>query len=100
MEKGIAKGAEAFVIRPRHNEDGLAICNRKSPVPDCAAEAAEPQPAGQPLPLANAEHTGKLIDSQNEVGGYPNYTPTSHTLSVPETSKEQWVVSLSEALIP
>ena len=43
--------------------------------------------------------TGTLINSQNEVGGYPNYPQTSHTLQIPEKNIEQWLEKLSEQLI-
>ena len=43
--------------------------------------------------------TGKLINSQNEVEGYPNYPQTNRTLQIPEKNIEQWLEKLSEQLI-
>lgn len=45
--------------------------------------------------------TGEIIDSQNEVGGYPNYSPTSRSLSnIPDNLTERcfWLDSLSKEL--
>ena len=35
--------------------------------------------------------TGKIINSQDEVGGYPVVEPTYRALDVPETGIEQWL---------
>ena len=35
--------------------------------------------------------TGKIINSQNEVGGYPVVEPTYRALDVPETGIEEWL---------
>ena len=42
---------------------------------------------------------GKVINSQNEVGGYPQYEATRHTLSVPTKNIEKWLEKLSNKLI-
>jgi hypothetical protein len=42
---------------------------------------------------------GKLINSQEEVGGYPDYPPASRTLSVPDKHIEEWLGQLSDQLI-
>jgi hypothetical protein len=38
---------------------------------------------------------GKVIDSQDEVGGYPHATPTSRKLDVPTTDVDSWLARLS-----
>lgn len=43
--------------------------------------------------------TGKVIDSQDEVGGYPDYPLTQQQLSVPPKQIELWLEQLSERLI-
>lgn len=35
--------------------------------------------------------TGKIINSQNEVGGYPSAEPTYRVLDVPQTGIEEWL---------
>ncbi len=35
--------------------------------------------------------TGKIINSQNEVGGYPSAEPTYRALDVPQTGIEEWL---------
>lgn len=42
---------------------------------------------------------GSIIDSQDEVGGYPSYTMTSHELQIPEDNIELWLETLSNQLI-
>jgi hypothetical protein len=42
---------------------------------------------------------GSIIDSQDEVGGYPSYTMTSHELQIPEEDIELWLEILSNQLI-
>ncbi|HOP74926.1 MAG TPA: right-handed parallel beta-helix repeat-containing protein [Bacillota bacterium] len=37
------------------------------------------------------ERKGRIINSQEEVGGYPNYPETRHTLDVPETGIDRWL---------
>lgn len=43
--------------------------------------------------------SGKVIDSQNEVGGYPLYAPVSHSLNIPGEKIEKWLSELSDQLI-
>lgn len=42
--------------------------------------------------------SGRLIDSQEEVGGYPTYTPAHRKLEIPP-DVDAWLVSLHEALL-
>jgi len=37
------------------------------------------------------ERKGRIIDSQEEVGGYPRYPETRHTLEVPEKDVDRWL---------
>jgi hypothetical protein len=41
---------------------------------------------------------GKLINSQDEAGGYPNYAPTYRKLDVPATNIEQWLQQMAAAM--
>ena len=34
---------------------------------------------------------GQIIDHENEVGGYPSYTPTSRSLNPPATGVLDWL---------
>ena len=46
---------------------------------------------------------GAIIDSQDDVGGYPNPTPTSHTLKVPTggaDAVEKWLHDWSAKWMP
>lgn len=42
---------------------------------------------------------GKIINSQEEVGGYPDYQPVYRPLSIPEKQVEKWLSKLSNELI-
>jgi len=42
------------------------------------------------------QKSGNIIDSQDEVGGYPDYPPTFRTLSVPETNRNEWLDSMEK----
>lgn len=44
--------------------------------------------------------TGQIIDSQKDVGGYPNSPMTTRPLSVPTTGIDEWLNQQSLALIP
>ena len=39
------------------------------------------------------DRTGRIIDSQEEVGGYPKYEPASRALDVPESNRREWLAS-------
>ena len=43
--------------------------------------------------------TGKIINSQNEVGGYPVVEPTYRALNVPETGIEEWLESYTREVM-
>lgn len=43
---------------------------------------------------------GKIIDSQNEVGGYPSYPETHRKLDVPEGDREAWLKSFAIGTVP
>ncbi|MGV8091424.1 MAG: polysaccharide lyase family 1 protein [Mangrovibacterium sp.] len=43
---------------------------------------------------------GKVINSQEEVGGYPSGTPVKRELQIPAKGIEKWLQKLSEELIP
>ncbi len=40
-----------------------------------------------------------VIDSQDQVGGYPDYDPTSHTLNVPDTNIVDWIKTNFTAVV-
>jgi hypothetical protein len=44
------------------------------------------------------ERKGRIIDSQDEVGGYPKAVPTRRKLDVPATGVEAWLARLAAAL--
>jgi len=44
------------------------------------------------------KRTGKIIDSQTEVGGYPKMTPTTRKLKVPKKNIDEWLAALASDL--
>ena len=44
------------------------------------------------------ERKGSLIDSQEQVGGYPRPAPTHHKLDVPDNHVDQWLAALAAKL--
>ena len=44
------------------------------------------------------EHKGRIIDSQDEVGGYPKSKATNRKLDVPEKSIDAWLSNLAKEL--
>ena len=42
--------------------------------------------------------TGRVIDSQDDVGGYPNPAMTTHTLNMPESNRGAWLKEHAAAL--
>lgn len=42
------------------------------------------------------ERGGRIIDSQEEVGGYPGYAPTRRVLPVPDSQRREWLSKLGE----
>jgi hypothetical protein len=47
-----------------------------------------------------ADGNGAVIDSQNEVGGYPSYTPTYRAITVPEgaAAQQAWLDALEDEI--
>lgn len=41
------------------------------------------------------ERKGRIIDSQEEVGGYPDPEPTSRKLNIPETGIDEWLEKMA-----
>jgi hypothetical protein len=47
-----------------------------------------------------AEGTGEIVNSEEQVGGYPKYEETRHTVKVPEgvAARRAWLDSLEDAM--
>ena len=45
--------------------------------------------------VTNLNRKGKIIDSQEEVGGYPEVKPTYRKLEVPSDNLERWLNDLA-----
>jgi hypothetical protein len=44
------------------------------------------------------QRTGRVIDSQDEVGGYPTATPTHRKLRIPTEDIDAWLTTLARDL--
>jgi len=73
-------------------------------VPEFVLGMAGSRPADRP-PVEQAliddrvgDDSGELIDSQDEVGGYPDYTKTTRTLSIPDNGLLEWIAGYTAAV--
>jgi hypothetical protein len=44
------------------------------------------------------QRQGRMIDSQEEVGGYPRHRPSKRTLEVPQANRREWLAKLAADL--
>lgn len=52
----------------------------------------ERDPIDKRIIMSVIDRKGKIIDSQNEVGGYPRYPTTHRKLTVPKHNVEEWLM--------
>lgn len=64
------------------------------------ARPGQRDPIDHRIVTSAVEQSGKIIDSQEDVGGYPAYDPTTHPLEVPETGRREWLARMAQALTP
>jgi polygalacturonase/rhamnogalacturonyl hydrolase YesR len=62
---------------------------------NAGARPKERDPIDQRIVRDLKSGKGKLLNSQNEVGGYPDYPPVYRPLSVPENNIEEWLDTFS-----
>lgn len=62
------------------------------------ARPAQRDPIDQRIVSAALSGTARIIDSQDEVGGYPKSQSVSHTLDVPATNRRAWLEKLASEL--
>ncbi|QRV17982.1 hypothetical protein JMJ58_23660 (plasmid) [Haloterrigena salifodinae] len=44
------------------------------------------------------EGTGAIIDSQEDVGGYPDFEEMTHALDVPDNGLDEWLAQWARAV--
>lgn len=59
------------------------------------ARPAQRDPIDQRIVAQALSGTARIIDSQNDVGGYPNYQPTQRRVEVPATGRRGWLEKLA-----
>ncbi len=59
------------------------------------ARPAQRDPIDQRIVSAALTGTARIIDSQEEVGGYPKYEPVTRALDVPDTDRADWLKKLA-----
>jgi hypothetical protein len=59
------------------------------------AGAHPAQPIEQRIVAQAFSGTARVIDSQNDVGGYPQYTPSEHPVEVPAKDRRGWLEKLA-----
>lgn len=60
---------------------------------------ARRDPIDQRIVSAALSGTARIIDSQDEAGGYPSYEPVAHALEVPTTGRRAWLDKLAREVI-
>jgi len=60
------------------------------------ARPAFRDPIDQRIIKSVKEKTGKIIDSQEEVGGYPTYEPVYRELKIPVDNVQKWLTEMAE----
>ncbi len=98
-QRPLSDGDQTFLDEPPLVPPGLDLENDVVP----ASETKEfvkanvgPRPAERPqyeegLINERLDGNGGIIDSPDDVGGYPDYDPTSHDLTVPDSNIVDWV---------
>ena len=102
----LTDGSFTMLNSPPIVPSGLDMENDIHPsegVPEYVCANTGPRPANRPpyeddLITNRLQEPYDLIDSQNDVGGYPDYTPTSRTLDIPSTGIVDWIKSEYTAL--
>ncbi len=59
------------------------------------ARPARRDPIDQRIISAALSGAARIIDSQDDVGGYPRHEPARHSLDVPETGRRKWLEKLA-----
>ena len=62
------------------------------------ARPAQRDPIDQRIVAQALSGTANIIDSQDEVGGYPTYPPTEKAAAVPDKDRLAWLESLARAV--
>jgi len=68
----------------------------ESVLSDAGARPADRDPIDQRIINSVREEKGKIIDSQEEVGGYPDREPVHRELEIPEDNVQQWLDKMAE----
>ncbi len=63
------------------------------------ARPAKRDPIDQRIISAAVSGTARIIDSQDEVGGYPQYEPVNRAVEVPATGRREWLEKLAREVI-
>ncbi|MDQ8180709.1 hypothetical protein [Pelagicoccus sp. SDUM812005] len=79
--------------------DGLKVSEPEetlaSVLRNAGARPFDRDPIDQRIVDGVRQGTGRLIDSQSEVGGYPNYAPTYRKLEIPTQDIDAWLASFA-----
>lgn len=59
------------------------------------ARPAQRDPIDQRIVAGAFDGTAKIINSQNDVGGYPKHAPTKRPLDVPNQKRGAWLEKLA-----
>jgi pectate lyase len=63
---------------------------------NAGARPADRNPIDQRIIDSVKKKQGRIIDSQNEVGGYPDYAPVYRELNIPEKNIQEWLDKMAQ----
>ena len=66
---------------------------------NAGARPADRDPVDQRIINSVIERGGSIIDSQDDVGGYPDYEPAYRKLDIPENNNiDEWLDKMAEGV--
>ena len=68
-------------------------------IKNVGARPAQRAPVDQRIINDFINQEGKIIDSQEEVGGYPNYKPAYRPLNIPEKKLSEWLEKMEQDVL-
>lgn len=102
LDAGLTDGPVLELLDPPVWPEGLVARSAEETtmwvLNNVGARPADRDPIDQRIVDTVLNNTGALIDSQDEVGGYPTYTPTMLQHEVPE-DVDAWLAELSQQLL-
>jgi hypothetical protein len=89
---------EDVVITRLSNDASAAWLNAERVLRTAGSRPARRDPIDTRIVQSVIDGTGRIIDSQDQVGGYPVRAATKRALVVPDARRDEWLQRMSDAL--